>query len=122
MCLCFYIDDLDPGGTIKGKNEDAPTLSMASPKLEELAALGSVMRTGQLKALPSVPAVVQPALLAIREELLTLSGTNTGWFSHFLNDSEDYLVKSSRPTDFVAEETDGTLNLQSYIAWREADS
>jgi len=118
-CLFFYIDDSVVSNTLNEANV-IPTDSMtAIPKQEELASLGFIFRTGQL---PSVPTNLQQALYEVRQELFMLSGENTGYLSRFLDSTERYLVKHSRPTDFIEKAVNGTIDLQSYIVWREDDS
>jgi hypothetical protein len=60
-------------------------------------------------------------LYEVRQEFLVLSGENTGYLSRYLESAEQYLVKHSRPSAFVEKAADGTIDLQSYIAWREVD-
>lgn len=117
-CLFFYIDDSAVSNSLN-KTDKVPTDSVAATlKQEELASLGFIFRTGQL---PSVPTNLQQALYEIRQEILALSGENMGYFSRFLDSAEQYLVKHSRPTAFVEKAADGTIDLQSYMLWRDDD-
>ena len=117
--LFFYIDDLALIHPLDEANE-VPTDSVTiTCKQEELASLGSIFRTGQL---PASPTNLQQALYEVRQEFLMLSGENMGYFSRFLASAEQYLVKHSRPSAFVEKADDGTIDLQSYMLWRDDDS
>jgi len=65
---------------------------------------------------------LQQALYEVRQEFLVLSGENTGYLSRCLDSAEQYLVKHSRPSAFVEKAADGTIDLQSYMLWRDDDS
>ena len=117
-CLCFYVDDCAVGSPLNNVNEVLTSSVSAISKQEELAALSSLFFTGQL---PPAPTNLQLAFYEVRQELFALSGKNTGYFSRFLDAAEQYLVKHSRPTAFVEKAADGTIDLQSYIAWRDDD-
>src|SRR5437588_4820114 len=117
-CLFFYIDDSVVSHTLNEVNKVQTDSMTAASKQEELASLGLIFRSGQL---PPVPTNLQLALYEVRQEFLAQSGENTGYFSRFLDSAEQYLVKHSHAADFVEKAADGTIDLQSYIAWREVD-
>jgi hypothetical protein len=108
--LSFYLDDLTTKEACKAS------------ALDEIPVLSHVLRTGQVKDLSLFPLHYQQALLEVRQDFLSLSDGNTSWFPHFLASLEGYLLSTSRPEAFVGEQADGTVDLQSYIAWRERDS
>ena len=118
-CLFFYIDDdCAVNNHLNKANEVLADSMTATSKQEELASLGFIFRTGQL---PSASTNLQRALYEVRQEFLAMSDENTGYFSRFLDSAEQYLLKHSRPSAFVEKAADGTIDLQSYIAWREDD-
>jgi hypothetical protein len=117
--LFFYIDDLAVSNPIDDANEVLTDSVIATSKQEELASLGFIFRTGQL---PPAPTNLQQALCESRQEFLALCGENTDYISRCLDSAEQYLVKHSRPSAFVEKATDGTVDLQSYIVWRDDDS
>jgi len=117
-CLCFYIDDCAVSYPLDTANEIPTDAVTAILKQEELASLGFIFRTGQL---PLAPTNLQQAFYEVRQELLVLSGENTDYFSRLLDCAQQYLVKHSHPSAFVEKAADGTVDLQSYISWREVD-
>lgn len=117
--LFFYIDDLAVDNPLD-KADEVPTNSViAISQQEELASLGFIFRMGQL---PPAPTDLQQALYEVRQEFLALSGENTGYLARCLASAEQYLVKHSRPSAFVEKAADGTIDLQSYMLWRDDDS
>lgn len=119
-CLCLYIDDVALSHPLDHADQtSAASTVIVGSKQAELASLGFLFRSGQL---PSAPTNLQMAFYEVRQELLALSGKNTSYFSRFLEAAEQYLVKHSRPTAFVEKAADGTIDLQSYITWRDDDS
>ncbi len=117
-CLSFYLDDSSVRNTLDKTNEILTDSMAATLEQKEHASLASIFRTGQL---PSAPTNLELVSYEIRQQFLALSGENTGYLSRFLDSVERYLVRHSRPAVFVEEASDGTIDLQSYLAWREDD-